>query len=238
MGRCHSGLCWPRCRPGGWAPGRRVVGDELLRARLGLCQRAGKVGAGRQVDGQRRARLPVAGNLQHRRAREAAVGEQQVFQEGGAGLLRACRDFHRQRQAGQLRVRRPGVAVEGERHQARPALHQRNAELLRQPVAEVRRSDLGDGQAARGDDQAARLHRAAVGIDLIAACAGFIRASGRRSYFPDAAGLPALDLADLAFGQQHADDVLGRTVGEELALVLFVWGTPCRSSKAMKSAGV
>ncbi len=201
-----------------------LVGDQLLRPCLALRQRPGQVGAGREVDGQRRAGLPIAGDLQHRRPREAAVREQQVFQEGRALLLRAGGDLDGQRQPGQLRIRRPGVAVESERHEARAAFHQRNAELLRQPVAEVGRADLGDGEPARGHHQAAGLHRAAVGIDVVGGSASPLGACRVESHLLHGAGLPVLDLAGLAFGQQHPDQVFGRSVREELALVLLVVG--------------
>jgi hypothetical protein len=70
-------------------------------------------------------RLPVAADLQHRRAGQAAVGEQQVFEEGHALFLAAGADFHGQGQAGQLGIGLPGRAVKGQRHQAGTALDQR-----------------------------------------------------------------------------------------------------------------
>ena len=98
-------------------PLRQFPGHQPARAgRLGLAQRGRQVDAGRQVDGERRARLPVAGDLQHRRAGQAAVGEQQVFVELRALFFFSGGDQHRQRQPGQTGVGCPGLAAEGERH--------------------------------------------------------------------------------------------------------------------------
>ena len=110
-----------------------------------------------------------------------------------------------------------GVAVEGQRHQARARLDQAQAELFGDAVAEVGGTDLGDGQAAGGDHHGAAAHRAAVGVELIRAVA--VHADGL-----DAARLPALHAARLALAQQHLDQVFGRAVAEQLAFVLFVEG--------------
>ncbi len=133
---------------------------------------------------------------------------------GGRGG--GCADLHGQGQARELGVGGPGVAIEGQRHQARRAFDQGQAELLGQAVAEVGGADLGDGQAARGDDQAGRLHGAPAGLQAVLAV--------RVRHGIDLAGLPALHAAGLAFGQQHGDDVFGRAVGKQLALVLFMVG--------------
>ena len=99
------------------------------------------------------------------------MGEEQVFVKRHAGFLGAGADLHRQRQSGQLRIRRPARAVKRQRHEAGAALNERDVELLRQSVAKIGGADLGDRQPARGDDHRAREHRTSVGINLIAASA-------------------------------------------------------------------
>ena len=85
-------------------------------------------------------------------------------------------------------------------------------------------------------------------INFIAACAGSVRARGRKPYIFDAARLPARHATRSALGQQHLDDVFGRAVAKQLALVLLVkwdlvlvhqghklrWGVACqrRTAKA------
>ena len=49
-----------------------------------LVQEAFQVAIRHQVDRHKLARLPVAGDLQHRRAGEPAMGEEQVFTKYGA----------------------------------------------------------------------------------------------------------------------------------------------------------
>ena len=150
------------------------------------------------------------------------MGKQQVLVEGHALLLRACADLDRQRQPRQLGVRGPGVAAEGQRHQPRALCHQRQAELARQPVAQVARADLRDRQPARGDDQATCRDGATIGINLIAASAFPICARGQKCHIFHAARLPVLHMPRGAFGQQHGNDVFGRAVAKQLALVFFV----------------
>jgi hypothetical protein len=128
-------------------------------------QLGGQVDAGRQVDLDGRARLPVAGDLQHRRARQAAVGEQQVLVKAHALAPGAGGDLHRQRQAGQ---RRPVAAVEGEADQAGASVDALQPELPRQSQAEVGGADLGHRQAAGGDDQGGRLDDASITMNNVA----------------------------------------------------------------------
>ena len=134
--------------------------------------------AGRQVQADRRAFLPVAGNLQYAGAGEAAVGEQQVFEESRFVLLATGFDTDRQRQARELGKRRPGGFVKGQRHQRRAGRDDGQIELFGHAVAKIRRTDLGNGQAAAGDDHRAALNGATVAIYFIAACARSIRAGG------------------------------------------------------------
>jgi len=86
----------------------------------------------------------------------------------------------------------------------------------------VRRADLGNGQAAAGDDHRAAVDGATVAIYFIAAGAFSIRAGGQEPNIFHATGLPAFHTARGAFGQQHGDQVFGRAVAEKLAFVFFV----------------
>jgi hypothetical protein len=143
MGRCQSGHpARPRLRPGAPAPLRQFVGQQLARAAFGIRQLCAQVDLGREVDLDRGAGPPVAGNLQHGRPGQAAVGEQQVFGEGDAVLFLSGADQHRQRQAGQIRVGCPGGAVEGQRHQARAGRDHTQTELCRHAVPEIGRANL------------------------------------------------------------------------------------------------
>ena len=169
--------------------------------------------AGRQVQPDGAFFVPIAGDLQHAGAGQAAVREQQVFGKGHAVLFAAAGDLDRQRQTGQLGEGRPGCFVKGQRHQRRARRDDRDVELLGDAVAEIGRADLGDGQAAGRDDQRIAVHGPAVAINFIA-----IGVPDRL----DGAGLPALYTALRAFGQQHLDDVFGRAVAKQLALVLLV----------------
>ena len=200
----------------------QLVGNQLAGLAFGLQQRGAQVGAGREVDAHGLTFTPEAGDLQHRRPAQAAVGEQQVFRKNhgffallGAGIGRAGFDLHRQGQAGELRIRRPALAVKSQRHQRRPWLDQAQAKLPGNAVAEIAGADLGNGQPASGHHHLRRGNRSAVTVDFIAAGWRCLQAL-------DAAGLPALDATGRALGQQHLNDVVGRAVAKQLAFVFFV----------------
>ncbi len=133
------------------------VAQVALRAALGLAEAVGQRG-GCQRDAQRRPGLPVAGGLQHGRAAEAPVREQQVFEKAAAlgRLAFAGLDVDFQRQAGQRHEGRPVRRVEGQRHQRRARLDHRVPELPGQPQAPVGGADLRHGQAAGGHHQLGR----------------------------------------------------------------------------------
>jgi hypothetical protein len=98
------------------------------------------------------------------------------------------------------------------------------AELLGEAVAEVGGADLRDRQAAGGDHDPGRFDGTPVAIDLIATNASGIGFGGGKCDLPELARLPALDPACRAFGQQHVDDLLRRTIAKQLPLVLLVEG--------------
>ena len=120
-----------------------------------------------------------------------------------------------QRDAGQRHERRPGRGIEGQRHQAGARLDDAVAELLREPMAEVGRADLRDRQAAGGD------HEPRVPTPCRASVSSS-KPSPARAHLAHRAGLAPHHAAGVALGQQHGDDVLGRAVAEQLALVLLV----------------
>lgn len=70
--------------------GGQLVGYQLARVKLGLGKHLGQIHARKQIDLQRGAGLPVAGDLQHRRTGEAAMGEQQILVEAHALLCCRC----------------------------------------------------------------------------------------------------------------------------------------------------
>ena len=70
-----------------------------------------------------------------------------------------------QRNAGQLRKRRPGFRLDGERHQCRTRRYDRNIELLGDAVPQIARTDFRNGQAAGRDDQIATMQQTAGRIE-------------------------------------------------------------------------
>ena len=100
--------------------------------------------------------VPVRRDLQDRRARKAAMREQQVLAKAAA----VARHLGVDRNPGQIAVARERVRRERERHQRRPRRHDGETELLGDAVAERRRADLRHRQAAGGDDQRSRAYRA------------------------------------------------------------------------------
>src|SRR5437763_16354028 len=88
----------------------------------------------------------------------------------------------------------------------------------REAVAEVAGTDLRYRQPAGGHDHGAGRQRAAVGVEL--------ERGGTAPHVVHRARLPARHAAGLAFAQQHGDDLVARSVAEELALVLLVERNP------------
>ncbi len=102
------------------------------------------------VDGDELARLPVAGDLQHRRAREAAVGEEQAFTKHRS-IFGCDNCWHRH--AGEERQLLQQRLVQGERHQARPRWQHLQAKLLGNFIAKRRCAQARHRQATAGDHQ-------------------------------------------------------------------------------------
>jgi hypothetical protein len=91
--------------------------------------------------------------------------------------------------------------IEGERHQARPRLHQPDAELARDPIGEIGGADFRDRKSAGGKHDTFSLYAAGTG--------GQHEPGIGLSNCADAArDLPAY-LSKIALGFQHSDDVFG-----------------------------
>ena len=118
--------------------------------------------------------------------------------------------------AGQ-RLEQSLVGWEGERHQGRPRLDDLVPEMPCDVIRETGGAKLGDRQPARREHKARRPRRLIAEGDMEETVAVL-----------DGRGLAerGLDAAGLAFGQQHSDDLLRRSVAEQLAERLFVPGDP------------
>ncbi len=106
--------------------------------------------------------------------------------------------------------------LEDERHQGRPCFGHRDTEARREPVTEIAGAHFRNGFSARRHDERLTLN--------------LLRARGQRQH---EAGLGPLDVRDrgcqsqlrvalFELGQQQIDDLLRRTVAEQLAERLFV----------------
>ena len=172
---------------------------------LSLSQPVG--GVGEEVDGDRLAVAPIGRDLQDRGAAEAAVGEQGGFAE--SCLAGARDDLGRDARQG---LEQGAVGREGERDQRRARLDDLVAEAAGDVIGEAGRAELGDRQAAGGEDQprsgSVRGHEK--------------RRRGARPRWP--APNAKVDPALRAFVHQHGDDLLRRAVAEQLAEGLFVPG--------------
>jgi hypothetical protein len=211
-------------QPGGH-PGRQFVGQQLARAAAWRrpARRPGRPRARGRCGSPRRA--PVAGDLQHRRAdRPRWVNSR----SSSKPCAPSCRRSRCAPAAPGRPVRRRAPiarAVEGQRHQAgRGSTPQ--AELLRQPEAEVGRADLRDGQAAGGDHHRCRLEpfrgRCRVRSDPSPVA--------RRAFTPQGCQRsrrrPRIRRSSMSIRS------LGRAVAEQLALVFFVECNAVRSAAA------
>ncbi|CRE19893.1 Uncharacterised protein [Bordetella pertussis] len=194
-------------------------------ARLGAYQFGGQVAAGRQVQHDGLARLPVARYLQDGGAGQAPVGKQQVFQERRAPLALPGRQRDFQGDARQRGERLPLRGIEGQRHQGRPRLDDLQAELARHLERVVGRAQLRDRHAAGGYHDRARVDRAGAGTQREAAAlaAGDLVHAARH-----APGHPALP----ALGAQHLDDGFAAVVAEQLPAMLFMPMHPMAAQQA------
>ncbi|MNQ41811.1 hypothetical protein D3C85_554990 [compost metagenome] len=130
-----------------------------------LGQPLGQVDMRQQVDMHAVARLPERGNLQDRRAAEAAVGEQDVLAKA---LAVAADQAILHRGAGQLGAQRLQLRVgNSEGHQPGAGRQQGMAELPRHLVAEAAGAEGRDRQAAGGNHQGCATDQAGAGLQLV-----------------------------------------------------------------------
>ena len=102
-----------------------------------------------RFDDESVAGVPIRRYLQDGRAAEAAMREQDVLSKDDAAAPHICIKRH----TAQFAKRSAFVAAKRERHESRPNLRHAQAELPRDVVAEGRRANFRDREAARCDDK-------------------------------------------------------------------------------------
>jgi len=168
----------------------------------------------RQINRDLVALAPIAGNLQDRWARQAAMREQKSFLENGFVMP----DRGRHRQACQRARLVKHLAREGQRHQSRSRLDQRQPELPRQRIAQPRRAHFWNGFATRSHHQPRRTERACAADHL------------KTLPLRDRANLCAQNQRDACgvhIRPQHGNDLARRAVAEQLSQSLFMPRDPC-----------
>ena len=170
-----------------------------------------RLGIGKEIDRDRLAVSPVTRNLQDRRARQAAMGEQRRLAERRLAAARHHIGCH----PGDVAEQR-FITAQRQRHQRRTRLDDLHAELPRQPIGIIGRPHLGDRRPAGGDDQRRRGGGAVAITDPEPPIGMFDRADRPAQADVHASGL--------AFIEQHGYDGLGRTVAEQLPQRLFMIG--------------
>jgi hypothetical protein len=141
------------------------------------------------------------------------VGEQQVLAEAPGAAFGHRVEGH----AGQFLVDRQLFGRQRERHQGRLGRHDGEAELFGNLVAQRRGADLGNRQPAGGDHQLAQARRPWL-VSRMKRRPGRCRSPDRF----ELAGHGPAHVAVVAAGAQHVDDVLGRVVAEQLAVLTLV----------------
>ena len=166
--------------------------------------------------------MPVGGDLEGGGAGEAAVGDEELFAEGGGtagawlgfGWGEGCDGF-----GGDSGEVGPGGEVgggEGEGDEGGAGLDDPVAELAGEVVAEGGGAHFGYGEASGGDDDGSGLDGAGGGVDLEVGCAA--------GYGVDAGGELDSDVGFGALAGEEVDDVAGGAVAEELAESFLVVG--------------
>ncbi|AMK10392.1 hypothetical protein AWY79_04305 [Pseudodesulfovibrio indicus] len=182
--------------------GRAVFGQKILQRR-----------PGQVVDDHGLAFAPVVGRLEHSRAGDAPVGEEQ-----GIGEARAAR-LHGGGQGVARHLGAHGLAVAGkdQRHEPGPRRDELQPVLPGQLKAEVRSTGLGPGRAAQGQDQLVPGQLAPGGPHVERAFARHAADGPPQEQLRARAGGPLLQCA------RHAP---GPFQGEELAVVALLIGDP------------
>lgn len=166
---------------------------------------------GSEVDAQRRPVSPVRGDLENGRPAETAMCKEHLLAKASAGTLDDNFRGDAAERAEAVKVRRK----EGEWNQSWAARFKREAELLRQRVAEGSSAHPGDGEAAGGDDQRGSAIQRLGGPDLEA---------GGALHFDDALREKQAHASGSTFALQHVHNLSGGTVAKELSQGLLVIG--------------
>ena len=180
---------------------------------LGGLEAGVEVLAGGHGDGDGLALAPVAGNLEDGGAAEAAVGEQHGLGEAGPAALH--HGVHGDAGEGRQRLQQAGL--EGQGDQGRAGVGDAQAELAGGVIGPAGRPHLGDRLAARGQDQRAAADHGAVRQGGLIAIGDPVDPLDRDAQRQHHARRPHVV-------GQHADDLFGRVIAEELAEGLFVPG--------------
>ena len=140
--------------------------------------------------------------------------EQQVLAKAAA----VAGDLGAERDSGQVTVARQRLGLKGKRNERRPRRNDTQTELFGHTIAEWRGADFRHRQPAGGDDDRCGLHRARGRRDAP-------RIGLERDPI-DRARHPPLDVAALALGLKHRDNVARRFVAEELSQLFLVMANP------------
>ncbi len=164
------------------------------------------------------AGLADGGDLEDGWAAESAVREEDCFAE--SRCFAAGVGFTLDGDAAEVGEERGIVGHPGEGDEAGAGFDDAEAELAGDAVSEGGGAELGEGKAAGGNDNAAGAEGALGGGDLPRADIGRM---GAEDGFDPAVGVDA-DADIGAFGFEHAKDLAGALVAEELAVLAFVPG--------------
>ena len=166
---------------------------------------------GDQVDANSVALLPVAGDLQDRGAREAAVGKEHRLVKVGT----LCGGTHGCGDTGQ---RFEFLVRERQRHEAGAGRDHIEAKLRGNLIGKAGRTHFGNGFAATGDHEVARAHAAVAAVLL----QGHLEGAAIMRDVADAGLQPKLRACLVHLRPQHRDDVFRRIVAKQLAQRFFV----------------
>ena len=177
---------------------------------LGLFKTGQQIEAGQKIDDDGIAAPPVRRNLKNDRPAESPVGKQQRLGEDNLAEPDRCL----QGNTGQAVERRHGVGIEGQRNQTRTRLDHIQTELAGHLITETGGPHLGDRRPAGGDDQ--RVGRKG----------STIRGHGEAGFFSGHArdADAGLYVNPARLVEQHIDNLLGRAVAKQLAMIAFVIG--------------
>ena len=180
---------------------------------LGGLEAGIEVLAGGHGDGDGLAFAPVAGNLEDGGAAEAAMRKEHGLGEGGAAAL----DHGVHGDAGEGRQRLQQAGLEGQGDQGRAGVGDAQAELAGGVPGPAGGPHLGDRLAAGGQDQRPAADHGAVRQGGLIAIGDAVDPLNRDAQRQDHARRPHVV-------GQHADDLFGAVVAEQLAEGLFVPG--------------